>query len=242
MPVKKYIFILVVVCSIPAAPLSAQLERGNSLLECGFSYRYSQSLSDVFDPAVGFAPPDAYSRTQHWGLGGQVGGLGKKHREWGVSLYWVKEKNHAFNNRGIPPYDGYTRDAKAVRGSLYHRKYYAFTDRLWAGYQLNLSMATSGVTTAYYAKLGDGALDVFSGPLEIGLHANLFLTAFLSRHIGARLTLGNVGLGYRIQRDYYQTAVDFENTRLLAYADWQTAGMAQFSLFWVVTPPRHTTR
>lgn len=218
---------LLVVLLLSALPLSAQSLRGRAVvLEGGlsFGHRHLPLVPSAFQPNI-----SAY-RSRTWGTGIYLGVLGKKQKEWGIFGLYSYHKDAYIQDTVSMFNGGYENIGWIVTAGIYRRKYHHFTEKLFGGYQISLSMAA--YSQAFKSVIGDYYKS--QGPLHFQLNANLFGGLLLTKHIGARIAFGNVGIGYVHNRDN----IFFGGMSASGYAQanisWLAASGTQVSLFWVI--------
>lgn len=216
-----------------ALPLLAQLERGTVLLSPGLSYNRAKTQEFVTLSTIVVDTSEVQSR--HAGVVLQVGRMGKKHREWGVSaLYEWRETAYPKVHNPIPLRIDTERK---LAGNLYYRKYYPLKSRLWTGYQMQFMMAMYNTDSEFVGVPQSGTYAT-GGYLRVMLDANVFVGGFITRRLGARLSFGSARIGYLLIQEGVLAGGPFagQDDRLEANLGWNPAGATRFSLVWAFRP------
>lgn len=213
---------------LSALPMSAQSLRGRAVvLEGGLSFNHRSS---PLAPSISQPNISAY-RGRTWGTGIYLGVLGKKQREWGVfGLYSYHEDTYLQGVQGMS--SSFANMEWVVTGGLYHRKYYHFTEKLFGGYQINLSMAAYSQALTGTGLGGDRYKN--AGPLHAQLNVHFFGGLLFTKHLGARIAFGNAGIGYVYNRGNTFFGGMGEPGYVQANIGWLAASSTQVSLFWVL--------
>lgn len=227
----KYINLLVWLL-LSTLPMSGQSLRGRAVvLEGGLSFRHRSS---PLAPSLILPDVSAY-RERSWGTGIYLGELGKKQREWGVfGLYSYHKDTYLQGVQGMS--SSYENMEWVVTGGIYHRKYHHFTEKLFGGYQINLSMAA--YSQAFKTFGGDYYKN--AGPLHAQLNVHFFGGLLFTKYLGARITFGNAGIGYVHNRGNNFFGSMNESGYVQANIGWLAASSTQVSLFWVLNKTQNS--
>ena len=227
---------LVLVCLSAVHNLNAQFQKGDWLLEAGFSARLEGSFgkTDVDLSQSGFA----YNDTDRFGWKGSVGKFFGTNKEWGLMYeeMWERRTGELYQ---LTPLQQVIQVTKAYdydfSAGLYFRRYYEFGKGWHGGFQVNLAGGRGYY--AYYREQG-GAEILVEGfyNYHYGISGNLFVSKLVGKHFGGRVSFGDIA--YTLTTQDYAKGVVYSKFDI----NLQNLITPNISIFWTFHGKRKNDR